>query len=287
MARPAGATKEAADETLPATQAQNNVPAAASEEELAFLEQHKGEGISTAQEDNLVPLVYVLQAASKQCNRQGPAYIEGAMGGSFLMRSAPQPIVDGAAGFIFQPCYFYKDFAEWVPRERGGGLVGMHRDLPRNVEEIKDERNPNKVKWRTAAGNEILERRNHLGFVVRDDGQALAYAIPFTSTGHSVSRNWMTTMQNRTINGITPPSYCFLYRFRTRQRSNAQGTWFLPDIEAVQVHPLLTPSGMVNAQMRERGAAFFEACARGDKVAAEMERDDAEGPSGTDANAAF
>lgn len=263
-----------------------SVPAV-SDDELAFLQEHQGEGISTAAEDNLVPLVYVLQAQSKQCNRQGPAYIEGAVGGSFLMRGSAQPIVDGAAGFIFQPCYFYKDFAEWIPRERGGGLVGMHRDLPADVEEIRDERNPNKVKWRTRNGNEILERRNHLGFVITDDGQSYAYAIPFTSTGHSVSRNWMTTMQNRTINGIVPPSYCFLYRFRTRQRSNAQGTWFSPDIEAVALHPALMPSGMVNAALRDRGKAFYEACLRGDKIAEAMDERDEPAATGAGEDAAL
>lgn len=245
-------------------------PTTVSAEELEFLQQHKGEGISTAAEDNLVPLIQVLQSGSKQVIA-GPARIEGAIAGSFFMRAAPQPIVDGDAGFIFQPCYFYKDFAEWVPRERGGGLVGMHRELPKGVEEVRDERNPNKVKWRTPSGNEILERRNHMGFVVKENGQTMAYAIPFTSTGHSVSRNWMTIMQNRSINGIVPPSYSFLYRFRTRQRTNAQGTWFLPDIEAVQDHPLVSPSGLVMKDLRDKGMAFHEACARGDKLAAEMD----------------
>lgn len=272
MARPAALANKT-EENLPQT-TQAQMPVTATEEELAFLQAHKGEGISTAADDNLVPLVQWLQSGSKQVI-QGPGRIEGAIAGSFFMRSAPQPIVDGAVGFIFQPCYFYKDFAEWVPRERGGGLVGMHRELPAGVEEIRDERNPNKVKWRTRASNEILERRNHLGFVILNDGGSLAYAIPFTSTGHSVSKNWMTTMQNRTVQGITPPSYCFLYKFRTRQRSNAQGTWFLPDIEAVTDHPALAPSGMVNAAMRERGKAFYEACLAGDKVAEAMhDRDD-------------
>jgi len=241
-----------------------------SDDERAFLQQHKGEGISTAAEDNFVPLVYVLQTGSRQVIN-GPAHIEGAIAGSFLMRNAPQPIVDGDTGFIFQPCYFYKDFAEWVPRESGGGLVGMHRTLPGNVTEIKDVRNPNKIKWRTPSGNEILERRNHLGFVIHEDGTALAYAIPFTSTGHSVSRNWMTVMQNRTLNGVVPPSYAFLYRFRTRQRSNALGNWYVPDIQPEQHHATLTASGMVNTQLRDRGKAFFESCKAGDRLAADME----------------
>jgi hypothetical protein len=261
----------------------SQTPATLSEDELTFLQEHKGEGISTAAEDNFVPLVYVLQTGSRQVI-QGPAHIEGAIAGSFLMRNAPQPIVDGDSGFVFQPCYFYKDFAEWIPRERGGGLVGMHRELPGGVEEIKDPRNPNKIKWRTSAGNEILERRNHLGFVVQDNGSTLAYAIPFTSTGHSVSRNWMTVMQNRTINGMLPPSYAFLYRFRTRQRSNAQGNWYVSDIQPELMNPNLTPSGMCNPVLRDKGKAFFEACKAGDKLAAEMEERDE--PRETE-NAAF
>lgn len=247
-----------------------------SDEEMEFLQQHKGEGISTAAEDNLVPLIQVMQVGSKQVNRTGPAYVEGATAGSFLMRAAPHPIVDGAEGFVFQPCYFYKDFAEWIPRERGGGLVGMHHSLPQGVEEVRDERNPNKVKWRTPTGNDIIERRNHLGFVVHDDGSAYAYAIPFTSTGHAISKNWMTVMQNRSYNGVVPPSYSFLYHLRTRQRSNAQGTWFIIDIEPVQESPLLAPSGMVNKALRDKGMAFHEACKRGDKRAEEMEDADRE-----------
>jgi hypothetical protein len=240
-----------------------------------MLEETKGQGISKAQEDNLVPLITIFQSNSKPVNRQGGAYIEGAEPGFFWLRGATPPIINGAEGFVFEPCYFYKDFAEWIPRDQGGGLVGMHRTLPPDAQELRDEHNPNKVRWKLPNGHEVLERRNHLGFIVREDGTVAPYALPMTSTLHSVSRSWMTTMSNRVVDGINPPSFAFLYRVRTRQRSNAKGTWFTVDITPVTQSALLNAKGMVNKELFMQGKALYESCLRGDKLAAEMD-DDAE-----------
>src|SRR6187401_1412952 len=253
----------------------STVPADVDDEYKAMLEATKGQGISKAQEDNLVPLITVFQTGSKAVNRAGGAYVEGAEAGSFWLRGATPPVISGQEGLVFQPCYFYKDFAEWITRDQGGGLVGMHRMLPTDAQEIRDDRNPNKVRWRLPNGHELLERRNHLGFLVREDGTIAPYALPMTSTLHSVSRSWMTTMSNRVVDGINPPSFAFLYRIRTRQRSNAQGTWFTIDITPVMQSALLNNKGMVNKDLLMQGKAMYESCLRGDKLAAEMEMDDA------------
>ena len=63
-----------------------------------MMEKDAGKGVSTAQEDNLVPLIYVLQANSPQVNKRDERYIEGAEPGDFWLRNAPQPIVKGAEG---------------------------------------------------------------------------------------------------------------------------------------------------------------------------------------------
>lgn len=252
---------------------QSPVPAEMDDDYRALLEATKGQGISKASEDNLVPLITIFQANSKPVNRQGGAYVEGAEPGSFWLRGATPPVINGAEGFAFQPCYFYKDFAEWIPRDQGGGLVGMHRTLPAEAQEIRDERNPNKVRWKLPNGHEILERRNHLGFIVREDGSIAPYALPMTSTLHSVSRSWMTTMSNRVVDGINPSSFAFLYRIRTRQRSNAQGTWFTVDITPITHSALLNAKGMVNKDLFMQGQAMYVSCLHGDKLAAEMEDD--------------
>jgi len=236
-----------------------------------MLEESAGQGVSRKTEDNLIPLITIFQANSKPVNRQGGAYVEGAEPGGFWLRGATPPVVDGNNGLVFQPCFFYKDFAEWIPRDQGGGLVGMHRALPDNAQEVRDERNPNKVRWRLPNGHELLERRNHVGFIVKEDGHSAPYAFPCTSTLHSVSRAWMTTMGNRIMDGFSPPSWAFLYRLKTRQRSNAQGTWFTVDITPVNQHPVLNAKGMVNKELFMQGKALYESALAGEKLAAEMD----------------
>src|ERR1700744_6508473 len=65
-----------------------------------------GKGVSTASEDNIVPLIYVLQSGSPQVKKNNPDYIEGAGEGDLWLRNAPTPIIDGLKGILVQPCYF-------------------------------------------------------------------------------------------------------------------------------------------------------------------------------------
>jgi hypothetical protein len=187
--------------------------------------QDAGKGVSTAQEDNMVPLVYVLQALSPQCNKRNGAYIEGAEPGAILLKNAPKPIVNGEEGMTFQPCAFFKRWVEWVPRESGGGIVASHVDMPSDAKKVTDAKNPTKVKFVRPNGNELIETRYHAGFAHTDSGP-LPYVIPFTSSGHTVSRNWMFMMGSKQVNGKRMPSWASLYRLTTIERTNAAGTWF-------------------------------------------------------------
>ena len=192
---------------------------------LDLAAQDAGKGVSTAQEDNMVPLVYVLQALSPQCNRRNGAYIEGSEPGAILLKNAPSPIVNGEEGIVFQPCAFFKRWVEWVPRESGGGIVASHNDLPSDAQKIADAKNPAKIKYVRPNGNELIETRYHAGFAVTDNGP-LPYVIPMTSSGHTVSRNWMFMMGSKQLNGKRMPSWASLYRLTTIERTNAAGTWF-------------------------------------------------------------
>jgi len=49
----------------------STVPADVDDEYKAMLEATKGQGISKAQEDNLVPLITIFQTGSKAVNRAG------------------------------------------------------------------------------------------------------------------------------------------------------------------------------------------------------------------------
>src|SRR5215475_3414815 len=84
-------------------------------------DQYAGMGTSHAADDNLVPLVYILQKQSPQVERQDTRHIKGAEAGDIWLRNSPKEIVKGGEGILFQPCYFTINWIEWVPRERGGG----------------------------------------------------------------------------------------------------------------------------------------------------------------------
>lgn len=218
-------TKKEEIKTVPAV-AGANAPPAFMDEKYAG-----GKGVSTAQEDNLVPLIYILQPLSPQVDKKKPSFIEGAEPGSIWLRNAAKPIVGGDEGIIFQPCFFDKDWVEWIPRDNGGGFVARHRELPKNAERIEDERNPNRVRYVIKeTGNEIIETRYHIGYVISADGP-LPYVIPMSSSGHTVSRGWMMKMNSKKIGAKKAHSFTYLYRLTTVQRTNKAGTWYTWDVQ--------------------------------------------------------
>lgn len=216
-----------------------------------------GKGISTAQEDNMVPLVYVLQALSPQCNRRNGAYVEGAEPGAIFLKNAPSPVINGEEGILFQPCAFFKKWVEWVPRESGGGIVASHDSLPGDAKKVTDAKNPAKIRYVRDNGNDLIETRYHAGFVLTKDNGPLPYVIPMTSSGHTVSRNWMFMMGSKQLSGKRMPSWASLYKLTTVERSNAAGTWFQFKV---------TDAGWVNTRDEyERGKKLFEAFEAGEK----------------------
>lgn len=191
--------------------------------------EHAGKGVSTDQADNLIPLIYVLQPLSPQVNKRNPAYIKDAEPGDIWLRNYQDPIVKGEEGIIFQPCFFSKDWVEWVPRDDGGGFVARHDELPKDAKLIEDDKG--RKKYVRPNGHEVIETRYHAGYVYTDTGP-VGYVIPLTSTGHTVSRDWMFRMNNKQLpSGEKAPSWAFLYRLKTKERSNAAGTWFTYEIQ--------------------------------------------------------
>lgn len=227
-----------------------------------------GKGVSHRQEDNLIPIIYVLQSQSPQVLRRNPAFIEGAEAGFLWLRNSPLPLINGEEGVAFQPCYFNIDYVEWLPRDSGGGsgggFIARHLKLPDDAQKMVDERNPNKVWWVRENGNEIIETRNHYGFILgglyalKEWPKAVwPFMIPLSNSGHSVSRSWMTLMnQFFGPNGEEPVSFSRYYHLTTKLRTNSQGEWFVINPE---------DGGWVrSAEEYDRGLALHRAIAAGE-----------------------
>lgn len=217
-----------------------------------------GKGVSTAQEDNLVPLIYVLQDNSPQCRKKDPAYIEGAEAGKIWMRNAAVPFADE---IDFQPCFFSKEWVEWVPRSKGGGIVARHPECPKNavLTEVEEDGNVKEV-WKLPNGNEVVETRYHSGFVLREGQPPLPYTIPLKSTGHTVSKAWMFMMNSKLLpDNKKAPSFACVYKLRTVYKTKNNQSWWMFEINDADTRWVETVEDF------ERGLALHEAFASGEK----------------------
>jgi hypothetical protein len=189
--------------------------------------QTSARGMSQAQEDNTMPLIYVLQAQSPQVLKKNEKYVEGAEAGDIWLRNASDPIVKGEDGIEFQPCFFNKDWVEWIPRDDGGGYVGRHKDLPGDAKVVDDPKDKNKKRYVSPRGTEYVETRYHGGFVL-SHGTPMAFVIPLTSSGHKFSKDWTYFMNSQTMEDGTPirDSFYYKYKLSIKPMSNNKGDWF-------------------------------------------------------------
>lgn len=207
-----------------------------------FLEQHAGEGTSQRSEDNVIPLLYLLQDGSPQVKSREPKYIVGANAGDILLTST-QHLYKGSEGILFQPCAFEINWTIWVPRDQGGGFRGRCPDVEgapeyAGAEKYPDPKNARFERWHvkdeTGKWLEMNQVRNHYGFLIDPDLGPIPALLPLTSTGHQVSKNWMVQMNSHRLpNGAVAPSYAYSYRLVSTIRKNPGNpdsfTWAVRD----------------------------------------------------------
>jgi hypothetical protein len=191
-----------------------------------MLRENTGKGLSTAMEDNTVPLIYILQALSPQVNKKKEEYIDGAEAGMIWFRGSKE-IVSGEDGIPVVPVYWSKCWVEWMPDR--GGFVGRHEDRPPQAVLKTDPQNDKKF-WQMPNGNTVVETREHVVIVLDIYDEPTAFVIPMSGSGHKSSRDWMTLMNRKKIPPdftLKSPSYGYIYRMKLTFRTNAKGDWYM------------------------------------------------------------
>lgn len=72
-----------------------------------------------------IPLVRILQPLSPQCKPPSNGGLQGARPGMFF-NTGTTLMYDGEVGLDFVPCWRDHNFVEYIPRDNGGGFVGIH-----------------------------------------------------------------------------------------------------------------------------------------------------------------
>lgn len=240
------------------------VDAAAQEELNKMMAADAGKGVSTAIEDNVVPLIYILQALSPQVQKKKPeAYINGAEAGQIWFRGS-KDVISGDEGIPVVPCFFSKCWIEWQPDR--GGFVARHDEKPADAFLKTDEQNPKKKFWTNKAGNILVETREHVVLVLDVFERPMPFVIPMSGSGHTASRNWMSSMGRKTVPGtdLRAPSYGYIYRMKTVFRTNDQGDWFTWVIEDENDEPTQVTDPAIYRMARQIENDFNKGTLRSD-----------------------
>lgn len=230
-----------------------------------------GQGVSMAAEDTLIPILAVLQPLSPQVTKGDAKRIEGAEAGHLLLTATGQ-LFAGETGLLFQPTNLTKAVVEWIVRDQGGGggqgFVAAHAEMPKDAIEVANPQKPDGRKiWMTPDKKHVfIDTRYHYGHIIDPDtGQLMQAVIPFSSTGHTVSRAWNTLMKSQRVpdgmgGTVIAPSWFQAYRLTTVRKQNASGTWYVIKAEA---------AGWLNQALREQGKLLHDSVLAGDKTAAQ------------------
>jgi len=251
-----------------------------------MMRQDAGRGVSTSAEDNIIPLIYVLQSLSPQALKQKQEYIKGAAAGNIWPRGS-KTLIDGDEGVPVILAAVRKWWVEWRP-ERGQGLAGKHeyveKDMinkgrPGDAEQIKDPKTGN-VSWvRAVSGNVLVETREHavLAYI---DGKWSPYVISMKGSDHKCAREWNGERMRKQLpppnDDIRPPSYAFVYNLKTVAKTNDRGDWYgwayengMGDGEVTEITSLEN-----GVELYQMARALDKAFMAGDKNA-ELEHDEA------------
>lgn len=169
-----------------------------------------------------IPFLGVLQSNSPQVEDNSP---EGSKAG-MLYNTVTRELIDPKdGGVVFLPCHYDTAYVEWVPRDSGGGFVGLHdaeSDVVRQAIADNDGKAYGKLK---VGDNDLVETYYVYGLIMDDAGkESASFAVlSFSSTKIKPYRDWLTAMF--TIKG-KPPIFANRARLKTVKQKNDKGTFF-------------------------------------------------------------
>jgi hypothetical protein len=222
-----------------------------------------GAGISTAAEDNLIPIILLLQDMSPEVKKRDPNnYVEGAEAGMYMNRATKQLWAGdkamsertGKPMLEFQYCYLDKGIVEWVPRTEGGGFIARYPldgDVESAMRKIggrkgRDPNDPNKSVWKAPeSNNDLIETRYHFGHIFSRQWTTMAGGF-MTEVAHPDTGELVLVKQ---------PVWWRKYIVGSKARENKKGSFFVGTIADGDVIP--------NASIRAMGKAMYEAAKAG------------------------
>lgn len=187
----------------------------------------------------IIPFLRVLQTNSPQVEDQAQGGLAGAKPG-MVVNLGTNELLDGRTGFTFIPVHRDHNFVEFIPRNLGGGFVGIHDVDDPTVLQLRAEQgafgklftsDKKTNEGLPAEGTEIGEQFYLYGLVVDDSGFVGRVVIAFGSTQIKKYKGFIGRVDNiRYIgpdgNPVKPPLWAHRWRFTTVPESNKKGKFY-------------------------------------------------------------
>ena len=185
-----------------------------------------GKGLQNITNDDVtIPRLAIVQSGSPQRKKKDEKYIAGADEG-MIFNTVTNELFKDSLEVI--PCGYRKTYVEWVPREKGGGLVAVH--------DMKPEGTTTDPKTRKSmlGENQIVDTAEHFVLVKTSQGWSPA-VLTMTSSNLGVSRKWNTLLKMKRINvkgqTVEAPSFLYTFKLSTIEAENDLGNWHKYKIE--------------------------------------------------------
>lgn len=200
-----------------ATKEQAKLPV---EADYSAYEAYAGQGLEdVTSEDKGLPFFAVLQPLSPEVEE-----IEEAQAGMIINKATKELY----SSIRFVPACRQHTYDEWVPRDNGGGLVGVYELTDPIVAAARAKQRVGKHELPN--GNELIETFKLFGFILDDDDNPTPAVIAFTSTqiaGYKTLTTRADSLMFRAGDGrkLKFPWFAHVWRLGTEKKKKDKYTW--------------------------------------------------------------
>ena len=184
---------------------------------------YKGAGRENiTQEDYSLPFLQILQTLSKSVEN-------GEHTAGQIFHSTTKEAFSGEEGVSFIPVFVNREFVEWIPRTRGGGLAGKHKSSSSVVLNAKLKQQELNHSWNELYANDHDDsnRRNELietgliyGLLVRKNGSMSRVCIPCKVTHFKSYKDFNSLCADIPGN---PPLFALRFKLKTIKETRTAG----------------------------------------------------------------
>jgi len=216
---------------------------------------------NTDEDDFSVPFLNQLQALSPEVQQGEDTYVDGAMSGMFINSVTRELHKE----IVFVPCTTQHVFVEWVPRDNGGGFVGVHAldsDIVREAR-VAAVQSGERNNLKSEEGNDLVETFYIYAAILESAGATEVsdlVVMAFTKTKIKRYKAIMTRL--RTMKGSKQiPLFAHQIRMTATKEKNAAGQPYAncelnPAVDGDVVASLIDPKK--GAPILEGAQAFLE-----------------------------